>query len=207
VKAPRGRVLVAIAVAAAAPLLVVSASLAGRNATAVTINVTARDYSFALSAKTAPVGKVTFAVKNAGKKDHSFQIAGKKTAVLKPGKSAKLAVTFSKAGPFTYTSTVAGDAGKGMKGTFTTKAAAPPAADFTAARELFVSNTCGACHAFKAAGSTGMTGPNLDRSTASRATIVMRITSGKGVMQAYAGAMTGPEIEDVADFVFQARTG
>ena len=69
---------------------------------------------------------MTFAVKNTGKKDHSFQIAGKKTAVLKPGKSAKLVVTFTKAGPFTYTSTVAGDAGKGMKGTFTTKAVAPP---------------------------------------------------------------------------------
>ena len=79
----------------------------------VTITVTARDYSFKLSAKTAPVGKVTFAVTNTGKKDHSFQIAGKKTAVLKPGKSAKLVVTFTKAGPFTYTSTVAGDAGKG----------------------------------------------------------------------------------------------
>ena len=121
---PRGRVLIAAAVAAAAPLLLVATSLADTSATPVTITVTARDYAFKLSARTAPVGKVTFAVTNTGKKDHSFQVAGKKTAVLKPGKSAKLVVTFTKAGPFAYTSTVAGDAAKGMKGTFTTKAAA-----------------------------------------------------------------------------------
>ena len=122
----RGRVLVAVAAAVAAPLFARRAvSLAGGRAAPVTINVTAGDYSLKLSAKTAPVGKVTFAVKNSGKKDHSFQIAGQKTAVLKPGKSAKLVVTFTKAGPFTYMSTVAGDAGKGMKGTFTTKAVAP----------------------------------------------------------------------------------
>ena len=50
----------------------------------------------------------------------------RRRAVIKPGKSAKLVVTFTKAGPFAYTSTVAGDAKKGMKGMFTAKAAAPP---------------------------------------------------------------------------------
>ena len=77
-----------------------------------------RDYGFKLSAKTAPAGKVTFVVTNTGKADHSFQIAGKKTAAIKPGRTAKLVVTFTKAGPFAYTSTVAGDAARGMKGTF-----------------------------------------------------------------------------------------
>ena len=61
------------------PLLLVATSLAGASASPVTITVTARDYAFKLSAKTAPVGKVTFAVTNTGKQDHSFQIAGKKT--------------------------------------------------------------------------------------------------------------------------------
>ncbi len=117
---------VACAAAIVVALLLGSQSLAGRSAPAAardsTVTVTASDYAFKLSTKTAAVGKVTFSVKNSGKHDHSFQIAGKKTAVLKPGKSAKLAVTFSKAGSFTYTSTVAGDANKGMKGTFTAKA-------------------------------------------------------------------------------------
>ena len=58
----------------------------------VTVTVTAKDYSFALSTKSSVTGKVTFSVKNSGKHDHTFQIAGKKTSVLKPGKSAKLAV-------------------------------------------------------------------------------------------------------------------
>jgi mono/diheme cytochrome c family protein len=206
----RGRVLIALALAVAAPLLAVSASLAARGGPAaakpVTITVTARDYSFKLSAKTAPVGKVTFAVKNTGKKNHSFQIAGKKTPVLKPGKSAKLVVTFTKAGPFAYTSTVAGDAAKGMKGTFTTKAAAP-AVNLSAGKAIFAANACAGCHTLKAAGATGTIGPNLDRSTASLATVTARITTGKGVMQGYAGTLSEKEIKDVADFVFQSRTG
>ena len=59
----------------------------------------------------------------------------------------------------------------------------------------------------KAAGSTGTIGPNLDRSTATLATIVMRITAGKGVMQSYAGTLSEQQINDVADFVFQSRAG
>ena len=163
----------ALALAVAAPLLAVSVSLAGgtrSDAAAATITVTARDYSFKLSAKTAPVGKVTFAVKNTGKKDHSFSIAGKKTPVLKPGRSANLVVTFTKAGPFTYSSTVAGDAAKGMKGTFTAKAAAP-LTDVAAGKAIFAANACGGCHILKAAGSTGTIGPNLDHSTATLATV------------------------------------
>jgi mono/diheme cytochrome c family protein len=200
----RGRVLVAVVAAVAAPLLLVSASLADTRAGAVTINVTALDYSFKLSAKTAPVGKVTFAVKNSGKKNHSFQIAGKKTAVLKPGTSAKLVVTFTKSGPFAYASTVAGDAARGMKGTFTTKAATP--AVNTAGKAVFVAQ-CSACHALKAAGTTGTIGPNLDRSTASQAVVVNVITNGKGTMQPFVDKLSPQELKDVAEFVFQARAG
>jgi mono/diheme cytochrome c family protein len=210
VRLVRGRALVAVVAALAVPLLAVSASLAGSSATApVTVNVTARDFSFALSPKTAPVGKVTFAVKNTGKKDHSFQIAGKKTAVIKPGKTTKLVVTFTKAGPFAYTSTVAGDAAKGMKGTFSVKAAAPAgdSAAVAAGKEIFTAQGCGACHVMKAAGTTGTVGPNLDRSTIPLATVVLRITAGKGVMQAYAGTLSSKEIEDVAQFVFSSRAG
>jgi mono/diheme cytochrome c family protein len=205
------RLIVVIAVVAA-PLLLGSSSLAGPTAPAgqraVTIAVTATDSSLKLSAKSAPAGKVTFSVKNAGKKDHNFQIAGKKTAILKPGRSAKLAVTFSKTGPYTYTSTVAGDAKKGLKGTFTVKAApSTGGGNVAAGKTVFVSNGCGACHTFKAAGTTGTVGPNLDRSTASRATIVDRITNGKGTMQPYSSVLSSQQIQDVADFVLQSRAG
>ena len=50
-------------------------------------------------------------------------IAGKKTANLKRNQTANLAVTFSKAGGFKYSSTVRGDAARGLSGTFTLKAA------------------------------------------------------------------------------------
>ena len=39
-----------------------------------------------------------------------------------------------------------------------------PAGDPAAGEALFVSNGCGGCHAFEAAGSTGAVGPNLDES-------------------------------------------
>jgi mono/diheme cytochrome c family protein len=195
--------------AAVALLAFVPAASAGGSAGPVTITVTARDYAFRLSATSAPAGTVTFVVRNTGKVAHSFQIAGKKTAVLAPGKGAKLVVTLAKAGPVAYTSTVAGDAAKGMKGPLTVKAAAAPAADpaLAAGKDAFVSAGCGACHALKAAGTTGTSGPNLDRSTVPLATVLSRITAGKGVMQSYAGTLTSQQIQDVAQFVFQSRAG
>ncbi len=203
------RGLVICAGALVAPLLFGSASIAGRTAPAamhaVTINVTARDYSFTLSKKTAPVGKVTFAVKNTGKHNHDFKIAGKKTPVLKPAKSAKLVVTFGKAGPFAYSSTVAGDAKKGMKGTFTAKAST--GGNVAAGKTVFVTTGCGVCHTLKATGSTGAIGPNLDTSKAALATIVSRVTNGKGTMPTYKSQLTSTQIQDVAAFVFQSRTG
>jgi cytochrome c2 len=204
------RLIVVIAVVAA-PLLLGSSSLASRTAPAAkhaaTITVTATDSAFRLSAKSAPAGKVTFAVRNTGKQRHDFKIAGKKTPTLRPGVSARLVVTFSKPGPYTYTSTVLGDARKGLKGTFTVKAAASTGGNVAAGKTVFVANGCGACHTFKAAGTTGTVGPNLDRSTAARATIVDRVTNGKGTMQAYSSVLSSQQIQDVADFVLQSRAG
>ena len=90
------------------------------------VTVTAKDSKFTLSKRSAPVGKVIFAVTNKGKLSHDFKIAGKKTPLLSPGKSATLRVTFSKKGRYPYLSTVSGQASHGMKGVFSVAAAVAP---------------------------------------------------------------------------------
>ena len=82
------------------------------------MKVTAKEFKFVLSRKTAPHGKVTFKVTNKGKIKHDFKIAGKKTTMLKPGKSASLTVTLAKGKTYTYICTVPGHAQAGMKGKF-----------------------------------------------------------------------------------------
>ncbi len=86
------------------------------HSTATTVTVTATEFKFKLSKLTVPHGSVTFTVVNKGKVAHDFKIAGKKTALIKPGKSARLTVTL-KAGKYPYLCTVPGHAAAGMKGT------------------------------------------------------------------------------------------
>jgi uncharacterized cupredoxin-like copper-binding protein len=86
------------------------------HSTATAVTVTATEFKFKLSKLTVPHGSVTFTVVNKGKVAHDFKIAGKKTALIKPGKSAKLTVTL-KAGKYPYLCTVPGHAAAGMKGT------------------------------------------------------------------------------------------
>ena len=85
----------------AAAALVVLASLvlspvAAPAAKATTVNVTASEFKFKLSTSSAKAGKVTFKVTNKGKLDHDFKIAGKKTPMIKPGKSATITATIKK---------------------------------------------------------------------------------------------------------------
>ena len=72
---------------------------------------------FTLSRKTVPKGTVVFKVTNRGKLSHDFRIAGKKTALLRAGKTATLRVAIAKAGRYAYLCTVPGHAAGGMKGT------------------------------------------------------------------------------------------
>jgi uncharacterized cupredoxin-like copper-binding protein len=91
--------------------------------TATTVTVTAgkpSELKFTLSKKSVAKGPVTFKVTNKGTSTHDFKIAGKKTKLLAPGKSATLAVTL-KAGKAAYLCTVPGHAAAGMKGTITVK--------------------------------------------------------------------------------------
>ena len=106
-----------------APLLGISASPAGprethaRHAAVVaTVRVTAREFSFALTRKTVPVGRVRFVVTNAGAIGHNFVIVGRKTRILAPGQQATLLVRFGKGGSYAYRCSVPGHAAIGMKG-------------------------------------------------------------------------------------------
>jgi uncharacterized cupredoxin-like copper-binding protein len=92
--------------------------------TAATLGVTAGlpgEFKFKLSKTSVPKGKVTIIVTNRGNLPHDFKIAGKKTPLLQSGKSAKLVITFAKAGKFAYMCTVSGHAAAGMKGTLVVK--------------------------------------------------------------------------------------
>ena len=102
----------------AASLAVVPLGLAARESgKATTIKVSASEFKFALSKKSAHHGTVIFTVVNKGHISHDFKIAGKKTSKLSPGKSGTLKVTLSK-GNHKYICTIDSHASFGMKGTF-----------------------------------------------------------------------------------------
>ena len=87
--------------------------------------------------------------------------------------------------------------------------AATSAGDPKAGQTVFTTS-CGACHTFKAAKTTGMVGPNLDKSKLSYAAIVSIVTKGKqgkaGVMPALKGTLSTKQIQDVAAFVSTKRS-
>src|SRR5262245_12773057 len=92
---------------------------AGAPAAPTAVRVVARDYSYVLSRSSVPVGRVRFTVVNRGSVPHDFAIAGRRTPVLEPGRSAVLTVTFTHAGTVAYRCSVPGHAALGMKGTLT----------------------------------------------------------------------------------------
>ena len=96
-----------------------AAQAAGEASLLARVNVTASEFKFVLSAKSARRGLVSFNVKNVGKLGHDFQINGRKTRVLSPGQSTTLRVTFLRKGHYPYICTVPGHAAAGMKGVFT----------------------------------------------------------------------------------------
>jgi uncharacterized cupredoxin-like copper-binding protein len=109
--------LLGVAALVAALAWVLPATAQQSRMTPSTVNVTAKDISFSLSAKSAPSGLVIFKVKNTGKLQHDFQISGRKTRLLSAGQSATLRVTLKK-GSYPYKCTVPGHAAAGMKGVF-----------------------------------------------------------------------------------------
>ena len=113
-----GIAVVFAAFAVAGPVL--AAPSHARHAQGAAVKVTATEFKFALSPASAKAGSVTFTLVNKGHISHDFAIAGKKTPVIGPGKTATLTVTL-KAGKYPYKCTVPGHAAAGMKGTFTVK--------------------------------------------------------------------------------------
>ena len=110
--------LAGVAALAAVTVFSVVAYAGSNSAKAVSVSVTAKEFSFKLSRKSAPHGKVSFKVTNKGSLKHDFKIAGKKTKLLGHNKSATLVGTLKKGKKYSYICTVPGHAAAGMKGTF-----------------------------------------------------------------------------------------
>jgi len=95
---------------------------ARENEGGATINVVAKDFSFALAASKAEAGAITFVVQNNGSMQHDFAIRGngveQKTPKIKPGETARLTVDL-KPGAYSYVCTIPGHEQLGMNGTFT----------------------------------------------------------------------------------------
>jgi len=113
------RLTVVLAVLAVAVGITASSVFAGQSRTQLaTVNVTAKDFKFLLSAKSAKAGKIKFVLKNTGNAPHDFKIGSKApTARVTKGKSTSIVVTL-KRGTYKYICTVPGHAALGMKGTF-----------------------------------------------------------------------------------------
>jgi nitrite reductase (NO-forming) len=110
------RLSLVLSLLAAVGVIATPALGARAHAQGTAVKVTAMEFKFKLSKTSVPHGSVTFTIVNKGKLPHDFKIGGKKTPLIKPGKSAKLTVTL-KAGKAPYLCTVAGHAAAGMKGT------------------------------------------------------------------------------------------
>jgi uncharacterized cupredoxin-like copper-binding protein len=108
-----------VGTSAAAPLRPTAPKAITRAALIMTVNVTEKEYKITLSKKTAKRGLVVFKIKNVGALQHGFEIKGRKTRLISPGKSATLRVTFLRKGHYPYKCFVTGHAALGMKGVFT----------------------------------------------------------------------------------------
>ena len=115
--------LAAVAVSALALIPMAGARIDRQSTAAATaVQVKGGEFFFRLSTKSAAKpAKVTFVFKNIGHVLHDFKINGKKTPLIKPGKTAKLTVSFKKKGGYRYLCTVPGHAAAGMKGVFTVR--------------------------------------------------------------------------------------
>ena len=71
-----------------------TAATAHHAAKTTTVTVAMSEFKFKLSKASAPKGKVVFKLSNKGQASHDFKINGKKSALIAPGKTGTLTVTF-----------------------------------------------------------------------------------------------------------------
>jgi uncharacterized cupredoxin-like copper-binding protein len=107
--------LVGVVLLAAITVATVARAHSSEAATTI-VRVSGKEYKFTLSRSPGPRGAFSFRFKNVGHIAHDFKIAGKKTPLLQPGKSATLNIRIAKAGRYRYICTVPGHATLGMKG-------------------------------------------------------------------------------------------
>jgi mono/diheme cytochrome c family protein len=222
-------VIAGLAVAGVGAGAIFSASGAASSSAAVAkttkVTVTATEFKFKLSRTKIPTGTVVFTVVNKGKVAHDFKIAGKKTAKIAPGKSAKLTVKFSKGGRKGYICTLPGHAAAGMKGTLqigkstssstTTATTTSPTTtgpealqgDPTAGQAVFAASGCATCHTLAAAGATGTVGPNLDAVKPTQAIVRGFVqngsTAGGATMPAFTN-LSQTDVNNIAAYVYGA---
>jgi uncharacterized cupredoxin-like copper-binding protein len=111
----------AVMLLSGAVIVIPSVAAAGRHerssSTAKTIKVTSGEYFFRLNAKTVRAGRVRFRLTNRGASGHDFKIAGRKTRVVRSGRSATISVRLRR-GTYRYLCTRRGHARAGMSGVF-----------------------------------------------------------------------------------------
>src|SRR5262249_18533806 len=81
---------------------------------------------------------------------------------------------------------------------------APGGGNPVAGKQVFASAGCAGCHTLAAAGSTGTTGPNLDKAKPSLALVLRRVTTAYRAMPSFNGQLSRQQIQDVAACVVQS---
>jgi glucose/arabinose dehydrogenase/plastocyanin len=111
--------LAAALVLPATALAVLAGAAPARETGPLTVQVVARDFSFKLSRRSVPASStVRFVVRNRGQSIHDFVVNGRRTRLLRPGRSQTITVRFPRKGTFTFLCSVSGHARLGMKGRF-----------------------------------------------------------------------------------------
>ena len=70
--------------------------------------------------------------------------------------------------------------------------------------EAVFADSCGGCHTLSAAGTSGVTGPNLDGAALDAEVITAIVTEGSGAMPSFSSSLDQAEIAAVAEFVASA---
>lgn len=73
--------------------------------------------------------------------------------------------------------------------------------DAATGKRLFTSAGCAGCHTFKAAGSTGTAGPDLDQVRPGIARVLQQLKQPTGAMPSFAGRLDADEMNAIAAFV------